>query len=78
MLNLYNSDTGALLGQISEAELQILILNLEEESAEDQDYYIMAEMVDVLEARGADARLVQMLRTAIGDQEGAEVRWSQA
>jgi hypothetical protein len=76
MLNLYNNDTGALLGQISEAELKTLIQNLEEESAADQDYYIMADTVDLLAARGADARLVELLRTAIGDQEGIEICWS--
>ena len=78
MFNLYNNETGALLGQLSEAELATLTRNLEEESAEDQDYYIMSDTVDLLEARGADAKLVAMLRTAIGTEEGAEVRWSRA
>ena len=40
MIDLYNAETNQLLGSITEADLQVLIDALEEESSEDQDYYI--------------------------------------
>lgn len=75
---IYNNESGALLGEISEAELSSLTSFLEEESAEDRDYYIMADTIDYLAANGADAALVALLRKAVGSQEGVEIRWSRA
>ena len=40
MIDLYNSETNEKLGSITEADLQVLVDGLEEESAEDQDYFI--------------------------------------
>lgn len=75
---LYNNETGELLGEISETELSSLTNLLEEESAEDRDYYIMADTIDYLQANGADAMLVALLRKAVGNQDGVEIRWSRA
>ena len=52
---IYNNESGDLLGEITEIELSSLTSLLEEESAEDRDYYIMADTVDYLETNGADA-----------------------
>ncbi len=75
---IYNSDSGDLLGEINETELSSLTSLLEEESAEDRDYYIMAATVDYLETNGADAAVIALLRKAVGAQEGVEIRWSRA
>ncbi|HQY93781.1 galactosyldiacylglycerol synthase [Caldilinea sp.] len=75
---LYNNDNGEVLGEITEAELSSLTSLLEEESAEDRDYYIMAATVDYLETNGADAAVIALLRKAVGAQEGVEIRWSRA
>jgi len=40
MPKLYNATTGAELGEITDEQLEFLQDQLEEESAEDQDYYI--------------------------------------
>jgi hypothetical protein len=48
MANLYDSATGALIGTISETQLQALVDTLEEESVEDRDYYINRATVDML------------------------------
>jgi processive 1,2-diacylglycerol beta-glucosyltransferase len=76
MPRLYIEATNQVLGEVSEAELKVLFENLEEESAEDTDYYISQDTIDYLESRGADPRLVNMLRQAIGGSDGVDIRWS--
>lgn len=76
MPRLYIEETNQVLGEVSEAELKVLFENLEDESAEDTDYYITADTVDYLERRGADARLIAMLRQALGGSDGIDIRWS--
>lgn len=76
MPKLYIEETNQDLGEISEAELTVLFANLEEESQEDTDYYITLDTVDFLESRGADAKLVAILRNAIGSSGGIDIRWT--
>jgi hypothetical protein len=78
LYRIYNSESGDLLGEITETELSSLTNFLEEESAEDRDYYITTDTIDYLEANGADAALVTLLRQAVGAQEGVEIRWTRA
>ena len=73
---LTDTDSGAIIGEISERELECLIDELEEESSTDRDYYIDAATIDVLEQAGADPELVAMLRRALGSREGMEIAWS--
>ena len=75
MPKLYNKDTQALLGSISETDVQCLVDVLEEEDSKDVDYFIDGDTVDILEDNGASADLVALLRKAIGAGEGIEVRW---
>ena len=49
---------------------------LEEESQTDRDYYLTAATIDILEAGGADAQLVGLLREALAGREGMDVRWA--
>ncbi|HEY1407727.1 MAG TPA: hypothetical protein VF434_02245 [Promineifilum sp.] len=75
MITLYdNNDRN--LGTITEAQLQFLIDSMEEESLEDQDYYMDPATLDYLESRGADATLMAVLRAALGGREEATIRWS--
>jgi len=76
VIQLHDAENDRLLGTISEAELQFLIDELEEESKEDRDYYISADTVDMLEDDGASATLVSLLRGAIAGREGADIRWT--
>lgn len=78
LYRIYNSESSDLLGEITEAELSSLTHFLEEESAEDRDYYITTETIDYLETNGADAALIALLRRAVGAQEGVEIRWGRA
>jgi hypothetical protein len=75
MIDLYNSATQQLIGSLTEAELRVLIEGLEEESLEDRDYYITAATIDFLADGRATDHLVHLLRTALGDGEGVEIRW---
>ena len=74
-ITVFDNDSGADLGTISETQLQFLIDQLEEETSEDQDYYLNPQTLELLAKRGADADLMALLRTAMGDRDGVEIRW---
>jgi hypothetical protein len=76
MIRLHDTERGTLIGTITEEQLQFLIDELEEESAEDTDYYVSADTVDMLEENGGDPELVALLRSALAGREGVDVRWS--
>lgn len=72
---LYNKDSGKELGPITEEQLQTLVDLLEEEDAEDHDYYIDQDILDYLEEEGADVALIAMLRPHVTEDDGVEVEW---
>ncbi len=76
MLELHDNDTGALIGSATPEQVQFLIDNLEETHSGDQDYYIDEPTLELLEDSGADPALIDLLRGALADREGFEVRWS--
>lgn len=76
MIDLYDTSTNALVGSITDAELQYLREVLEEESMGDMDYYFTADTIDLLTEDGeATDHLLEVLRDALGDAEGVELRW---
>jgi hypothetical protein len=75
MPRLYNKQNNALLGEISESDVECLVDVLEEEDSKDVDYFIDLDTVDILEDNGASQVLVKLLRGAIGATEGVDVRW---
>ena len=75
MIHLFDDETGAPVGTITEDQLQYLIDQLEEESAHDTDYYITRDTLDIFEENGADADLLAVLRAALGKREDMEIRW---
>jgi len=75
MIDLYNASTNQLIGSITEADLQVLVDALEEESSQDQDYFIEQGTIDVVADGRATTHLVGLLRTALGSSEGVEIRW---
>jgi hypothetical protein len=76
MIRVYDKETGEPLGAITDAQLQFLTAQLEEESLSDQDYYINRDTLDGFEASGADPNLLALLRAAMGDREEMEIRWA--
>ena len=78
MINLYDSETGELFGEISEEQFQFLVDQLEEESLEDQDYAITAMTIAYFGEQGADAFLIELLQSALGEREEVVIRWVRA
>jgi len=67
MVTLYNEDTGASIGEITEEQLEFLEEELVEEGEEDPDYFINQDTIDMLAQRGADDDLIALLRQAVGN-----------
>ena len=74
-IDLYNAATNQLLGSITEADLQVLIDALEEESEDDQDYYIDKATIEFLADGRPSDHLLGILREALGSNDGMEIRW---
>jgi hypothetical protein len=75
VIKLFDVATNRELGTVSDAHLQFMIDQLEEESPEDQDYYINHETLDLFERAGAEPGLVELLRRGLGDRTEMDVRW---
>ena len=74
-IKLYDAGSGDLLGEISEDQLRFLQDQFEEETSDDQDYYINRATLDTLKDAGADASLLSMLERALKGDEG-DIRWA--
>lgn len=75
MIKLFDNESGEVLGEITEEQLDFLMDQLEEESSEDDDYYINQDTLDMLSEAGASDELLEMLQEAIGEDGEAEIRW---
>jgi hypothetical protein len=78
MVQLFDKQTGAEVGILTDDQFQFLVDHLEEESSDDDDYYLNRSTVDVLESAGADPELVQVLRRALGDRDEMDLRWTRS
>ncbi len=78
MITLSLKESGEYLGEIDEADLQLLIGQLEEEDEEDTDYYITPLTIEFLERGGGSPELIRILTEAVGDSEGVEVVWEES
>lgn len=74
-VDLFDSESGRLVGSITDDQFQELVDAFEEESPVDNDYYISGDTVDMLEEDGASPAVIRLLRAALGEREGAEIRW---
>ena len=75
MVEIFDNRNNTLVGEITEAQLEFLMNNMEEESLEDQDYAITEMTLAYFEELGADPALLSMLRQALGRQEELVIRW---
>lgn len=76
MIELRDTDTGEIIGSISEEQLQFLVDQLEEESEDDKNYWLNRATLDLFAERGADPELMSLLLGALGDRDDFEVEWS--
>lgn len=75
MIQLFDADTGKQLGEISEADLEFMRSQMEEESDDDHDYYIHSSQLGTWQAQGASTELLSLLNTAIAGKEDINIRW---
>ena len=75
MIDVYDNETNELIGSITEADLKVLKDHLEEESLDDQDYYIDRATIDVIGDGQATEHLMNLLRKALGTKESIDIRW---
>jgi len=78
MIQIFDKQTGAELGSVTDDQFQFMADRLEEESAGDDDYYLNRTTVDFFESEGADPALIALLRRALGNGDEAEIRWSRS
>ena len=76
MIDLYDNATNVLIGTITEADLQVLVDALEEEAADDQDYFIDQATIDVIGDGRATEHLLGLLKKALGTSDGVDIRWT--
>jgi processive 1,2-diacylglycerol beta-glucosyltransferase len=75
MIKLFDKETGAFLGAISEEQMRFMVDQLEEEGLDDRDYAITPMTLSLFEGEGADPVLVSMLRAALGDRDEITINW---
>jgi hypothetical protein len=78
MVTLFNNESGAELGQVSDDQFQLLVDQLEEESPTDDNYYINRSTIEVLAAAGAREELLSLLERALDANGEAEIRWTRS
>ena len=74
-MKLFDKASGEPIGEISAEQFKVLQDLLEEESREDNDYYINRATLDMLRDAGADTGLMTMLSGALGDREDLDIAW---
>ena len=78
MVQIFDNQSGAPLGTLTDEQFEFMASRLEEESDEDNDYYLNRTTVDSFEAEGAAPELIAILRRALGNGDEAEIRWSRS
>lgn len=75
MPRLFRLDNGETIGTITDAHLQFLVDQLEEEDDGDTDYYIDRDTLELLSDNGADPELIAMIERAMGDDDEIDIAW---
>ena len=78
MVQIFDKRSGSSIGTLDDEQFQYLADRLEEESSDDNDYYLNGATIDILEEEGADPALVALLRRALGNGDEAEIRWERS
>ena len=79
MINLRNDATNAMIGAISEPDLQLLVDAFSADASSDQTYFVNRASLELMGGGGkATDHMLNMLRTAVGSAEGVSVRWKRS
>ena len=65
------------IGEITKAQLQFLVDQLEEEDSDDTDYFIDRDTLELLSDNGADPELLAMIEKAMGDDDEIDIAWEE-
>jgi hypothetical protein len=74
-VQLIDAANGIAFGRITEEQFQQLQDRLEENDAHEDGYFISDSTIEMLEDAEVDRTVTSMLRTALGDREGLQVKW---
>lgn len=75
MIKLFDSDTEAEIGEISEDQLSFMMEHLVEETLDEFSWNLDPPAINSLESSGAEPALVALLRRALGSRTSMEVRY---
>ena len=75
MIQLKETASGEILGEISKEDLQVLIDALVEETETDTDYYINRQTLELLKEKGASETLMGLLEKGMGEREDMDIEW---
>lgn len=75
MIKLYDGDSEREIGEITEAQLELLAEQLVEETLDDSTYNINLAVLSSLEANGVEPALLDLLKTALGGRTSMELKY---
>ncbi len=75
-IELKDKETGEKLGNITEDDMEFLMSHLVNEYEGDRDFYINQSTVDLLAATSTNAKIVNLIKTALGPRLEMETEWS--
>ena len=75
MPRLVRLDTGDDIGEINDSQLKFLVDQLEEENADDKDYFIDRDALELLSDNGADPDLLALLEKGLAGDEEMDIAW---
>jgi hypothetical protein len=75
MIKLYDGDSEREIGEITEAQLEILVEQLVEETLDEYAFNINPAIISSLEANGVEPALVDLLKTGLGGRTSMELRY---
>ena len=75
MPKLYDAATNRLIGEVGQADIDLLIAQFEEESSSDRDYYVNEETLEMLVDAGASPVLQAVIRSAFDSNGETDIRW---
>lgn len=75
MPRLFRLSDGETIGEITDKQLAFLKEQLEEEDADDNDYFVDRDTLELLSDNGADPELLVMIEKAMGDDDEIDIAW---
>jgi len=75
MPRLIRLDSGDEIGTITDVQLKFLVDQLEEDDADDQEYFINRDTLELLSDNGADPELLAIIEKAMGADDEIDIAW---